>query len=566
MIALVLSVVGLGAGYFFIYPQGESVTVDTGFAEYLPADTVAVISLRDINSRVDNFPNTATGKFLSKETMTRILTDMELGAGVIQAYNAGYDKLFEILHNPAFMMVFGDDADLAVLPVDKSLFTANIDKALEQSLLLMATTNSADIIELFAGKILKKSVEKFPHGALTMTRITLEDGAFIFAYTDKNRLLVALDPVVIEKALQRRDSGDVLSSGKNFLDAVNFWEKAPVEQVKSRVFIQGDFIRQVLLEAKDGEVQRVGEYLQGISFIASVGGRNQDRWQEESMVSYVYDELDPLIRESVRLSMDSHNETLHLLKTRPLIYNWMADISTASFLEGMRTDEGVYADINAQVQQQLGVSLEDLVKSFGPQSGSTLNRIIDDEFMPLPEIVQAVQITNRELIGNVLNKVREMMSARGMPIEYQEVDGLTIYSRSILPVAAAQISIVLSDDMFYLSNGLSELKKIISPGKEAEKTKTAESVKQVLGAELSDKVKAANSGVLVLWPARLSVQLEGLAAWAVSMFESSRQMKVGFLKDELLRFLGSSEVIVFTSSVTRERGYGSFIMMDSQGE
>ena len=562
MIALVLMFVGVSAAYFLMRPPGDIVTVDTGFAEYLPADTIAVISLRNLNDTVDNFPDTATGKFLDKETMTRILTDMGAETVDIQAYNDGHDKVFEVLHNPAFRMIFGDDVDLAVLPVDKALFIADINKALKQSLLILATTNSADIIGIFSTKILKKSVEEFTHGSLVMTRITLEDGSFVFAYTDKNRLLVALEPLVIEKSLKQRGAETVLAKNKNFLDAVKFWEQVPVESVRSRAFIQSDFIRQVLLEAENEEVRQIGQYLSGIHFLASVGGRNQDRWQEESMAAYSYDELDPLIKESVKLTLDSNNETLHMLSVNPLVYSWMADISTSSFLEGMKTDKEQYAAIDAQVKKELGVSLEKLVKSFGPQSGMTLNKIVQTGMFPLPELVFAVQIMDRELVDNALSKVREKMSARGMVVEQTEVNGQIIYSWPILPGETAQPAMILTNNMLYLSNGLFSLQKIIALEKEGKKLPEATGKK--LGPDLSAMVKEANSGALLLWPACLSVQLEGVAGWAASMIEASEGVKAGFLKDELLRFVGSSEVIVFTSSLTREHGYGSLVVVDNQ--
>ena len=562
IVALVLITVGVGAAYFFMCPHGKGVTVDTSFAEYLPADTVAVISVRDLNGMVDNFPDTAAGKFLSKETMTRILTDMGAGAKDAQVYSDGYNKVFEVLHNPAFRMVFGDDADLAVLPVDKALFTTDIKKAMEQSLLLLATTSSADIIETFATKILKKSFEEFKHGSLTMTRITLEDGSFVFTYTDKGRLFVALDPLVIEKALKQRAAGTGLASAQNFIDAVKFWEQAPVERVNYLAFVQGDFIRQMLLEAEYTEIQRVGQYLNGMHFFASVSGSNQGSWQEESVAAYAYDELDPLVRESVDEAMAGKNETLNLLNVNPLAYSWVADMSTASALEGMRADEEVYAEMDAQVKKELGVSIEDLSKAFGPQGSMTLNRIVQGGMFPLPEMIIAVKIGDRELVANILELLKGKMSEQGLVIEQREEQGKTIYSWPILPGEAAQPAIVLTDDMLYISNGLTGLKKTIALGEEGKKI--PESMEKVLGADLSGKIKNANSGVFVLWPARLSVQLEGFANWAVPMIESSGGVSVGFLKDELLRLIGSSEVIVFSSSVTRERGYGSFIVMDHQ--
>jgi hypothetical protein len=228
----------------------------------------------------------------------------------------------------------------------------------------------------------------------------------------------------------------------------------------------------------------------------------------------------------------------------------------------MRADEEVYAEMDAQVKKELGVSIEDLSKAFGPQGSMTLNRIVQGGMFPLPEMIIAVKIGDRELVANILELLKGKMSEQGLVIEQREEQGKTIYSWPILPGEAAQPAIVLTDDMLYISNGLTGLKKTIALGEEGKKI--PESMEKVLGADLSDKIKNANSGVFVLWPARLSVQLEGFANWAVPMIESSGGVSVGFLKDELLRLIGSSEVIVFSSSVTRERGYGSFIVMDHQ--
>ncbi len=562
MITLAVVLVVVGTVYLLFYQPDEIVTVDISFSEYLPADTVAVFSLRNINSMVDNFPDTAIGQFFDKNNMARIMAELEAGPDDIQAYKAGYDRLFAALHHPAFRMVFGDDVDLAILPVDKSLFNIDFTKALQQSFLLMATSNVADMLEILSTKILTKTVEEFAHGSLIMTRITLDDGSFVFAYTDQSRLLVALEPGMIAQALTQRESGVGLAENEHFIAAVKFWQQAPVKLVQSRAFIQGDFIRKMLLEADNKEVQRIGQYLQGIHFVASVGGRNQDRWQQESMTAYSYDALDPLIRASVGLSMTNKNETLHMLSADPLAYGWLADLGTSSILEGLKTDQRLFTDLNAQLKNELGVSLEQLLQSFGSQGGMGLNRIVQSGIFPLPELVFAVQVKDRELIYNVLNKIRAKMSAQGLVVEYKEVNGQTIYSWPILPGEAAQPAIVLTDDMLYLTNGISSMKEMITLKQEG--TTLLEPMKEALGVDLTAKIKDANSGVFVFWPARLSAQLDGVASWAVSIIESSEGVHVGFLKDELLRVLGSSEVIVLTSSLTRERGYSSMIIVDRQ--
>ncbi|RUM38696.1 MAG: hypothetical protein DSY57_02150, partial [Desulfobulbus sp.] len=122
LLLLLAFVLGAGSAYFF--SRTKSPAMDTAYAAYLPPDTLAVVSLRDLSGLTDIFPKTALGHFLSKETMGAILADMHADKADIDGYAKGYDQVFSVLHNPGFRMVFGDDVELAWISTDPGMFSA----------------------------------------------------------------------------------------------------------------------------------------------------------------------------------------------------------------------------------------------------------------------------------------------------------------------------------------------------------------------------------------------------------------------------------------------------------
>lgn len=561
---LLMAVILVGAGSVYFLLQAPETPADTGYAGYLPADTLATISLRDINGLTDIFPQTALGRFLSKETMARLLTDMQVEAELIHDYEEEYDQLFSILHNPAFRMVFGDDVDLAFLPVDTNAFHENPGQSVEQSLIILATTSSSKALETFARTFLHGDVEKFQHGDLELTRIRLEEDAFLYTFSRDSRLFLALDPLPIERCVGAQVSGITLREEENYIAAMKFCQDSSVTKIHSMGFVQLDRVQPYLLASSDEDVKIMGRYLQGVQFFASVGGQMEDGWKVESISRYTFDALDPALRELVDSAANKENATLHLLGEKTLAYSWSSSLGAKAMLEVLSaSDPEQYTKLDQELQQELGFSLDQVAKTFGPQYGMVLKEIVQEGMFPLPKVVLFLQVKDHQVAEALLARIRQQAAERGIMGEQQEQVGeYTIHSWAMLPGEATQPAVVLTENMLYLANGPSSLKQVLSTDKN--RGGVPEAVAKSLGSDLSTQVETANNGAFLLWPNRLAVQVKGAADWLAGMVEASRGGSITVLKDELLLLLQSAEVAVFVSDLFPDHGVATVILKEKQ--
>ena len=562
LLLLVAFVLGAGSAYFF--SRTKTAASDTAYADYLPPDTLAVVSLRDLNGLVDLFPKTALGHFLSRETMTAVLTDMHVQSEDINAYTTGYEKVFSVLHNPGFRMVFGDDVDLAWLPVNPDLFSSDPQKALEQSMVVLATTASSKALETFAETLLHKDIDTVKVGDLELTRIRIDPENHLYAFAVGNRLLLALTPDIIGRCVAVNKTGKTLQQEKNFLDAAEFWHGTSLQKIYSREFVQLDQLRRVLAGVKDKELQPIDRYLQGMRFVASLAGATDNGWKIDSRSRYTYEELDPAVKKLIDAG-EKKNITLQLLIDNPLLYSWSSSLGSSTLLQSLSAADPVeYEKMDKRMRREFGFPLTKIVGAFGPQYGLVLKKIVQGGMFPLPKMVFFVQIRDHKVAESLLDKIRAKADARGMtPALKEQVGPYTMYSWALLPGEATRPAFVLSRDMLYLANGPAGLKKVMAVENERERVPV--SVADKLGSTLADQVQQANNGIFIFWPSRFAAQVKGAADWLAGLAAASQKGRsVTRLKDELLRLLRSTEKAVLVSNLFPDHGRAEMVLVGKQ--
>ncbi len=552
-IGLLLIIILLSAGGAYFLSRTSEAPADTAYADYLPPDTLATISLRDLSGLSDLFPKTALGNFLSKETMARILADLQVEPKVIRDYAEGYDQLFAILHNPGFRMIFGDDVDFALLPVDADLFAGDPQQAMERSMVLLATTSSSKALETFARTLLHKDVSEFVSGDLSLTRIQLDAENTVYAYSEGSRLILAHTPAAIERCVAAKASGETLQRAEHFRAVMKFWQGLSITKTYSRGFIQLDRLQPYLLASEDEDLQNMGQYLEGMQFIGTAGGQTENGWKVESLSRYDYAFLDPAVKELVD-SASKENGTLQLLDEDPLLYSWSSSLGSSALLETLSaTEEEQYRKLDNRLQQELGFSLEKVIQAFGPQYGFILKEIVQEGMFPLPRLVVFLEVKDPQVAEALLKQVRQKAADRGMTGEQQQqVGGHTIYSWALLPGEATQPAVVLAEDMLYLANGPDSLKQILNMKKD--RSRLPDAVAMKLGPETAKRVESANNGVFIFRPNRFAGQVRSAADWLAGMVEASRGGSISVLKDEVLLLLQSTEVAVFVSDLFPDHG------------
>jgi L-rhamnose mutarotase/preprotein translocase subunit YajC len=558
IVILVMVLVVAVGGIFYFLRQQQPVRQDE-YATFLPPDTLAVTSIRDLNGLVDRFPATPLGRFLAKENVDAILREMKAGPEAIEEYNTTHDRIFSVLNNPGFRMVFGDDVELALLPFSATELDRNPEETLLGSVVILATTASASTMKTVAENMLHGQVEAVEDQGVSMIRIHLDDTTTAYVSNRDNRLLIGFTPGTLHRCLAARESGHHLAAGKNFTEAQVFWQQGGRGKVHFRQFMQLDALRKIMAQLQDRTVQEAARYLRGMHFAAGQAALSGHDWQSRSVSSYVYEELDPSVRELVDAG-NGKNITLHLLKTNPLFYSWSVGFDAASWLQKLQeTEPDQYRKWNLSMQKKLGVSLQQAASSFGPQYGFALEKIGQGGMFPLPRFVAFMQVHDRAVASDLLAGMRGEMARRGVAGYHEEkVDPYTLYSWTLLPGEATRPSYVLGADLLYLANNPDDIKELLRVENERERL-PAGAMKRL--GSFGDQVQQANNGVFLFWPYRFAIQIQTAADWLAGMITASRGISIDRLENEILALLRSTRLVVCTASLYPDHGSAKVVFM-----
>ena len=203
-------------------------------------------------------------------------------------------------------------------------------------------------------------------------------------------------------------------------------------------------------------------------------------------------------------------------------------------VKALAADAQGYREADDAVREMAGVSLVDLGRAFGPEYGGVLDDIVRTALFPVPKLTLFVGVRDQAIAETAVTGLRRAIGASGIAGEEQDqVAGQTLYSWPVLPVEEAQPALVRTDAMLYLATGKQPLKDILT-GTTAPDALAAP-VRQHLGAELGDRITAANYGSLVLYPRRMSRQTGETIDWLGGILAATKNISLSRLRRELDR-------------------------------
>ena len=560
-IILALAVFGGAGVYLYLQNQAEA---PGQYASYLPKDTLGTINLTHINTLTDQFPATAAGRFVNKDTMHAMLQEMQADSQALAQYDEMYDNVAKVLTNPAFRAVFGENATVALLPPDLLIFAKEPVKALQQAAVVVTQLSVPGAVEMLVKLADSKSVTKETVDGLELTRINAEQDQVFYAYSEKKTILIAYAPSAIKACLAARQSGAVLDQTAGFKEAASFWQPFAAESTYSRVYLNNATIAPLLLASDNPDIKRTGEMLRGIDHGYSVTFSTPQGVENRARSKYRYEQL----HETVKKAMDpagQSNQSLHLLKAGSLAYNWAASLQAEALLQALAAEGQDMEKADAATKEMLGVSLNDLVKTIGPQYGGVLEEIVNAGLFPIPKMVFFLGVRDRKVVETALNSLRKTITDSGITGEEQETVGSnTIYSWPLLPGDAAQPAVVVTDSMLYLANNKQMLKDILAAQGSA--TLLAEPVKAQFGKALGESFQRANIGSFVVYPERMAKQVGDMMDWLAGILASSKNVSLARLNQEVKGLMQSTEFIAATTETGKDQGDWIMVVKTAQAK
>ena len=539
---------GVGAYLYLTWPPSAGGQA----ARYLPPDALAAVRLTHLNTLSDRFPGSPLGRFMARETVHAMLTELRADRETVARYDDFHDGIAQVMTNPAFRAVFGEDATLAVLPLDQAAFARDPADTLRRSSVIIAATQASGALDLVGRLSSGANITRETVDGLELTKVVLDDGQTVFAHVDGGTVLFAYAPALISRCMQVRGSDQNLQEAATFQQAAAFWAPYAAETTFARAYVNTAALGPLLQQSEYPDLQEAGALLQGVDYGVSVS-RLTDRGVEVLARSqHGYDRLHEVVRGAVDAA-SGPNHSLHLLQEQSLAYNWSASLRPETLSQLLAADGQNDAQSTALARDTFGVSLEELGRAVGPQYGLVLNGITAGGLFPIPRLTLFLGVQDRAVAETALTSLRRKVAGYGLAVEEQEqFQGRAIYSWPLLPGESAQPAAVLTDTMLYLANGKQTLKDLLAAT--ATQAALAPAVAEQLGPELSERVQAANFGSFVLYPERLSHQTGPLVDWLASILATTKNLSVSRVGSELQQLMRATECVVATTGLDREGG------------
>lgn len=547
--AIILGLLLLGVGVYFVLSKGGK---NNEYAQYLPQDTVASLNLLHLGKMTDTFAATALGRFLAKDTMHAMIS--ELGGTAKDL--AGYDQIFngvaDVMTSPAFRAVFGEDAAVALLSVEGAGLQANSVKALRDALVVVSRTTVAGALDVFSRMVKNAAISREVVDGLELTKVVIEPQQVLYGYTEGKMVFLAYSPGAIKRCLLVADKGGRrLEKAEGFRAAVAYWQAVSQEKTYSRLFINPQSLGQLLAGGSIPELKQSADMLQGIDAIYSINYAGEQGFESRARSTYSYDQLHAMVKSAIDATTHP-NPTLFLLREKSLAYSWASSLRPELITRTLAENSLEYQQADASLRSVLGVGIDELGKAFGPQYGGVLDDIVRAALFPAPKMTFFVSLRDRIIARKVVDALRAKIAENGMVKEEQEqVGGFTVYCWPLLPDKDAQPALAMTDTMLYLATSKRALKEVLQST--AKVDNLAQPVSAQLGAPLAERVVRANTGSLVMYPQRMSQQAGDTLDWLGGILATTKNISLTRLNQEVVRLLQSTEIVAATSDLSREQ-------------
>ncbi|MCI5225181.1 MAG: DUF3352 domain-containing protein [Candidatus Electrothrix sp. AX2] len=542
------------------------------YADFLPDDTIATISLYDMKGVSETFPQTSFGHFLSKPIVHEMMGEFEATYEDINGYNFFYDSVVQVMTNPIVQQVFGDDVVIALCPPDLKRLEKNTEQELKNSLLAFGTSSSAGWISKVARIVLWNNVTNTKISGLDMTRLMLDEQEVLYGYNDQGVVLLAYNPQRIVAALERKTTKQNLQQTTSFLAAQAFWEKDWQEENQGTVYARSycnmpllhnlvTFFAQKKAQgvAQDIPRRKTGDEVSStISTISTalVGKQGELRVRIKENFDPKVKVL-PLPHDQLQ---DIKDMSSALLRKNTLLHYRIADFDRMFFRRFLSPDgaERQYQELERTMQKNTGISLNNILKAVGPRAGVSVHGLVNVGMFPLPKTVFAFQVQDKKAANWVVRKLGNALQKQGMEEQQQEVQGHHFSYWSMMPLEATHLAIALTDSMLYIANDESQLKTVLTEKQATDSLR--ENMVQELGKTVGSCVTDASVSAFFIRPKRLAEQVAPVAGWLTDMLLASTTSSGKKTQEEIFALMRSVDSIAACRHQTKTGVSGEIII------
>ncbi|MCI5222732.1 MAG: DUF3352 domain-containing protein [Candidatus Electrothrix sp. AR4] len=560
IIIFVFICVGIAGAALYLTHRPATPEIESDYyADYLPEDTLLTLNLLDLSGVSETFPQSALGDFLVKPTMHEIMRELNATNMDIKIYDDLYDGLADVMTNPAFQQVFGDDAVIALRTPNPDRLRQNPEQEIQDSMLAFGTSATVGPIERIARIIMSKNFTNEHVSGLDMTRIRLNENEILYGYSENGILILAYNPDSIVTAVKQKKTGNTLRNSTRFTATEKFWGKNADGHVYAQSYLNIVQLRTLLATSKQEKIKNAAAYLNGVTNTGGLIVAHQGELHITTQTAYDPSSFHEAVKKQYQ-SLPDENFSLSMLTEKTLLHYWFSNLNNdciKTLLSIVNSEQG-YTTADETIQQELGFSLEQVMTAAGPQAGIAIQAIINAGMFPLPKTVLFLQIQDRKTAQQILDKLRKKITEQGFAEEHhEEIHGHTIYYWTVMPIEATHLATVLTDNMLYIANGESSLKKLLAD--QQEPTELPQAMSDALGDSLAQRVTGTNYSTFFMRPAQIAAQSGEAADWLSEMLLASKNVSAKKLLKELLKLMGSIDIITISGNIEKKHATSTVI-------
>jgi len=427
---LVLVLVAIGTAYFLRTAHKEVKP-----AKLLPADTLLMVELVDLEKSIEGFKSEKLGQKLKEIDLTGVMQNLEVPTKAIEEYKKTKSAVLSTLDSMLFKELFGQETVLAILPLKIDHLTPEcLKKALGSLVLISRPKSSAELVE-FVNQILTKNL-KFRSEVYAGYEIKSFDLDYDITvhYSLADGLLVAtLDQQAIKNCL------DLRKNQQPSLDQNEYYQnlRSKLASSATKAFVYNNtkkmyesiltISRLIVKKEKFSNMERSLASLKGLKAIGYASyDDGSDLLQNRTLVMIDKKDLEPVYAKAY-CSKPGENKTLQIVPDNTLVYYWANNLYLKSFWDiyckNQQLNDEEKESKKTSLEKEIGVSFDEVLQAFGNQFGLILTDINAGGPFPIPKLTFFVEIANQDTVAKLIDSVTQKS---GMVLQKEDFNDIKI--------------------------------------------------------------------------------------------------------------------------------------------
>ena len=430
ILIVVLGLVAIGTSYFL-----KTAHKEVKPAKLLPADTLLMVELVNLEKSIDGFKSGKLGQKLNEIDLTGVMQDLEVPIKAIEEYEKTKSAVLSTLDSMLFKELFGQETVLAILPLKiDNLAPEGLKKALGSLVLISRPKSSAELVE-FVSRILTKNlkfqtevyagyeIKSFELDYDITVHYSLADGLLV-ATLDRQAIITCLD--------LRKNQQPSLDQNEYYQ---NLRSKLASSGTKTFVYNNTKKMHESILNIsrliiKKEEFSDTERSLAGFKGLKAIGYASYDDDSEllQNRILVMIDKkgLEPVYAK-VYCSKPGENKTLQFVPDNTLVYYWANNLYLKSFwdiyFENQYLNDEEKESMKTSLEKEIGAGFDEVLQAFGNQFGLILTDINTGGPFPIPKLTFFVETADQDTVAKLIDSVTQKS---GMVLQKEEFNDIKI--------------------------------------------------------------------------------------------------------------------------------------------